>query len=211
MRRTALLSCGLAAGPLFLAVATIEGARRTDYNPVRHPISSLALTDRGWVQTGNFAVTGSLFLAAAVGASSRQRSRLATTGLAMTGTALLVSAAFRTDPVSGYPLGSPDPPELLTRTGIVHDVSAVPIFLGLPALQLTSAVQSALDGDVAWAACSGACAAAMVVGFLGASAGFSAGSPRLQPYGGLLQRLAVVSGLGWLTALAARTLGRQQK
>jgi hypothetical protein len=195
MRRAALLRCGLAAGPLFVAVATIEGARRPDYNPVRHPISSLALGDRGWVQTVNFAVTGSLFLAAAAGASTRSRARLATTALGTAGTALLVSAAFVTDPVSGYPAGSPQPPEVRTRAGIVHDVSAVPIFLGLPALQLTSALRSALDGEPARAAYSGVSAAGMLVGVLGASAGFSGGSARWQPYGGLFQRLR--SSAGW--------------
>jgi hypothetical protein len=190
-------------------VATIEGARRPDYNPVRHPISSLALGERGWVQTVNFAVTGSLFLAAAVGASTRSQARLATAALGTSGASLLVSAAFTTDPVSGYPAGTPEPPEVRTRAGIVHDISSVPIFLGLPVLQLAPAMRSAADGDPAWAACSGVSAAGMLVGFLGASAGFSGGSARWQPYGGLFQRLAVVCGLGWLTALTARTLGRQ--
>ena len=58
-----LLRCGLAAGPAFVAAFLVEGAVRDDYRPLRHPVSSLALGPRGWIQTGNFAVTGALFLA----------------------------------------------------------------------------------------------------------------------------------------------------
>jgi Protein of unknown function (DUF998) len=60
-----LLSCGLAAGPAFITTFLVEGATRFGYRPSRHPVSSLALGPRGWVQTANFAVTGTLVLAGA--------------------------------------------------------------------------------------------------------------------------------------------------
>ena len=60
-----LLSCGLAAGPLFVTAFLIQGATREGYRPSRHPVSSLALGPRGWVQAANFAVTGTLVLAGA--------------------------------------------------------------------------------------------------------------------------------------------------
>ncbi len=44
-----------------------EGAVRDGYRPLRHPVSSLALGPRGWIQAGNFAVAGTLFLAGAAG------------------------------------------------------------------------------------------------------------------------------------------------
>ncbi|MGH3406930.1 MAG: DUF998 domain-containing protein, partial [Streptosporangiaceae bacterium] len=62
-----LLRCGLAAGPVFAAVFLAEGAIREGYRPLRHPVSSLALGPRGWIQTGNFAVAGTLMLAGAAG------------------------------------------------------------------------------------------------------------------------------------------------
>jgi hypothetical protein len=62
-----LLRCGVAAGPVFTAVFLLEGAVRDGYRPLRHPVSSLALGSRGWIQTGNFAVAGTLFLAGAAG------------------------------------------------------------------------------------------------------------------------------------------------
>src|ERR1700733_3253474 len=62
-----LLRCGLWAGPVFTAVFLAEGTAREDYRQLRHPVSSLALGPRGWVQTANFVVTGTLFLAGAAG------------------------------------------------------------------------------------------------------------------------------------------------
>ncbi len=41
------LTSGIIAGPLFTAGWIIEGATRAAYNPLRHPISSLALGDFG--------------------------------------------------------------------------------------------------------------------------------------------------------------------
>src|SRR6266851_3237333 len=58
-----LVRCGLAAGPVFVAVFGAEGAVREGYSPLRHPVSSLALGPRGWIQAANFAVTGTLVLA----------------------------------------------------------------------------------------------------------------------------------------------------
>src|ERR1700761_2663654 len=65
--RRGLLHCGAAAGPLFVSVFLIEGARRPGYKPLRHPVSSLSLGPRGWVQVANFATTGMLYIAGAAG------------------------------------------------------------------------------------------------------------------------------------------------
>src|SRR5687768_7651289 len=59
----ALLWCGAVGGPLFVVVFLIAGAVRPDYDPLRHPVSSLALTEAGWVQEANFLLTGALFVA----------------------------------------------------------------------------------------------------------------------------------------------------
>jgi hypothetical protein len=55
-----LLCCSTAAGPLFVTVFVLEGVRRPDFKPLRHPVSSLALGSRGWVQVTNFAAAGAL-------------------------------------------------------------------------------------------------------------------------------------------------------
>ena len=197
-----LLRCGVAAGPLFLTTATVEGARRVDYHPAVHPMSSLSLGPRGWVQRANFIATGNLFLLGAAGLW-RCNSRAGAATMATAGAALIVSGVYDTDPVGNYPPGAatPNPP---TATNNVHVASAIPIFLGLPLFQLTAAART-VRTDPARAAYSAGSAAVMLVGFAGASAGFSQ-QEHFRPYGGLLQRMAALSGLGWLGSLCLRPL-----
>ena len=64
-----LLRSGVAAGPLFVTVFLAEGARRADYQPSRHPVSSLSLGSHGWVQAANFSAAGTLCVAGAAGLS----------------------------------------------------------------------------------------------------------------------------------------------
>ena len=135
----ALLGCGAVAGPIFLGTATAEGAVRADHRPLRHPVSSLALGPRGGAQTANFSVTGILMLAGALGlsraAGDAVRTRMGPMLVAAAGIGLLGSAAFVTDPVSGYPPGTPDLLTERTTPGVLHDLFGVPTFLGLPAAE----------------------------------------------------------------------------
>ena len=124
-----LLHCGVAAGPVFVAVSLLEGAVRDGYRPLRHPVSSLALGQRGRIQAGNFAMAGTLFLAGAAGLAragdpAASRGAPALTGAA--GAGLTGSAVFTTDPVSGYPPGTPDALTRPTRTRIAHNLAAGP-------------------------------------------------------------------------------------
>ena len=61
------LACGVIGPLFFILVFLIEGATRMDYNPLRHPVSSLSYGDLGWMQAANFIITGSLLLAFAIG------------------------------------------------------------------------------------------------------------------------------------------------
>jgi Protein of unknown function (DUF998) len=101
-----LLRCGAAAGPVFVAVFLLEGAVREGYRPLRHPVSSLALGPRGWIQAGNFAMAGTLFLAGAAGlaragdpAAGRAAPALIGTGFAWL-TALSAEALRRTPTIA---------------------------------------------------------------------------------------------------------------
>ena len=62
-----LLACGVIAGPLFVVAFLVEGATRAHYDPLRHPVSSLAFGDSGWTQRASFLITGLLMLAFAIG------------------------------------------------------------------------------------------------------------------------------------------------
>ncbi len=136
-RTRRLLHCGIWAGPVFTATFLAEGAARDGYRSLRHPVSSLALGPRGWVQTANFAVAGILCLADAAGlrraADRLAGCRVGTVMVAAAGAGLIGSAVFRTDPVGGYPPGTPDMPARFSRGGTAHNLAAIPVFLGLPA------------------------------------------------------------------------------
>ncbi len=204
-----LLRCGAAAGALFVTVFLVEGARRPGYNPLRHPVSALSLGPRGWVQRTNFALAGTLLLAGAVGflrvPTARGGGRLGAATLAATGVGLLGSAVFSTDPVRDYPPGTLNAGLKSTATGNLHNLAAVPIFVGIPVGSFTCSLRSLRKGERAWALYSAATSVSMLAttGMFGA--GFSQ-SPRFVNLAGLLQRVAIVTGLGWLTALCARAI-----
>ena len=220
-----LLRCGLAAGPVFTATFLLEGATRGGYRPLRHPVSSLALGPRGWVQTASFTVTGTLFLAGAAGlgepagpdrarAGAEGQGQAASPGPAPTprppssprpAFGLLSAAVFPTDPVSGYPPGTPPAPPSPSRTGTAHNLAAIPFFAGLPAAALVSGRRSWRTGQPGFARYSAVTALTMLTTAVLSGAGFGQ-SPGLVPVAGLLQRISIITGLTWLTTLSARVL-----
>jgi len=206
-----LLSCGLAAGPAFITTFLVEGATRFGYRPSRHPVSSLALGPRGWIQTANFAVTGTLVLAGAAGlgraADPALSSRAGRALIGAAGAGLIGAAVFATDPVSGYPPGTPDALTQPSRTGMMHNLAAVPVFLGLPAAAFTCSWQSVRTGHRRFGLYCAATATTMLATMALAGAGFNQ-SPRLVNLAGLFQRASIVTGFGWLTALSAQALTR---
>jgi hypothetical protein len=206
-----LLRCGLAAGPAFVTAFLIEGGVRDGYQPLRHPVSSLALGPRGWIQTGNFALTGTLFLAAAAGLSRTgdpaASSRPVPALIGAAGTGLIGAAIFPTDPVSGYPPGAPGALPGPSLTGTAHNLAAIPVFLGLPAAALASSGRSWETGQRTFALYSASTAITMLTTMALAAAGFGQ-SPRLVNLGGLFQRASIITGFAWLAALSARELQR---
>jgi hypothetical protein len=206
-----LLRCGVAAGPVFVAVFLLEGAVRDGYRPLRHPVSSLALGSRGWIQTGNFVVAGTLFLAGAAGLARAgdpaASSRVAPALIGAAGAGLIGSAVFTTDPVSGYPPGTPDALTRPSHAGAAHNLAAVPVFLGLPAAALACGWRSWRAGQRGFGLYSAGTAVTMLATMALAAAGFGQ-SPRLVRLGGLFQRASIITGFTWLTALSARALQR---
>jgi hypothetical protein len=204
-----LLRCGLAAGPVFVTAFLAEGAARDGYRPLRHPVSSLALGPGGWVQAANFAVTGILFLAGAAGLSRADDPAIGTWAepalIGAAGAGLIGSAIFPTDPVSGYPPGTPGLPGAPSRASTVHNLAAIPVFLGLPAAAASSSWRSLRIGQRGLGLYSAGTAITMLAAMALAAAGFNQ-SPRLVHLGGLFQRASIVTGFAWLTALSARAL-----
>lgn len=206
-RANALLRCGEVAGPLFIATFLLDGATRPGYDPRRHPVSSLALGPHGWTQTVNFAVSGLLYLGFAAGLRLAQHAATKPDGspllIGAATVGLIGAAAFTTDPVSGYPPGTPDAIVAYTPAGALHDLFSMPTFLGLPAAALVCARPCWQRGDRRWAAYSAGSGLAMIFSFVLASAAFNQ-VPRLVNIGGLLQRASIIIGFSWLTALSIR-------
>jgi hypothetical membrane protein len=210
MKTRTLLACGVIAGPLFVGAFLLEGATRADYDPLRHPVSSLALGDLGWTQTANFIVAGLLTLAFSIGLRRALRpGKGSTWGPLMVGVwaiGLIGAGIFPTDPVSGYPPGAPDRLSGYSWHGALHDGFSLPAFLALTAACFVFGRRFAARGERGWAAYSAATGVAFVVAFVLSSAGFGQ-ADGLVDLAGLFQRAAVNAGFGWLALLAAHLLG----
>lgn len=203
-----LLASGVFAGPLFVVTFLAEGATRAGYEPLRHPVSSLALGDYGWMQTANFVVAGLLTLAFAVG-MRRVSPKLSIRGPLLVGVwaiGLIGAGIFPTDPVSGYPPGTPDKLTGYSWHGAIHDLAfSLPGFVALAAACFVFCRWFAGRGDRRWAVYSALTGLVFSVSFILASAGFGQAED-LVHLAGLFQRVAVAVGFGWLTLLAVHSL-----
>lgn len=189
----------MVAGPLFMLTVLIAGATRAGYDPLRHPASSLALGPGGWVQTVNFLAAGVLTLCFAFGLR-RTAGTWRAVPVAIWGISLLGAGVFITDPVSGYPAGTPPLPDPPTTTGMLHDFLSLPGFIAI----LVAVLVLARGRGRAWAAYSVATAAVFLAAFVLCDMGFAQVDGYVE-VGGLFQRIAVGAGWGWLTILAYLT------
>lgn len=210
----ALLACGVVSGPLFVSTFLVEGTTRANYDPLRHPVSSLALGGWGWTQVTNFIVAGLLTLAFSVGLRRVFRPPEGSTwGPLLVGVwaaGLLAAGAFVTDPVSGYPPGSPDRLSGYSWHGALHDLFSLVAFVALAAACFVFSRRFAVRGERGWTVYSAISGVAFAVAFVLSSAGFGQ-AEGLVDVAGLLQRVAVTVGFGWLTLLATRFLRSDPK
>jgi hypothetical protein len=209
-RPNRLLRAGLVAGPLFVLVLLLEQPFRDGYHPLRHPVSSLELGPGGWIQVVNFLVAGLLCLAFAAGLRRALRpgpgSVAAPLLLGIWAVGLLGAGAFVTDPVSGYPQGTPAVPDPPTWHGQLHDLAfSLPGFAAFAASMFVLAYAYARRRAPWWSGLSAASGLAFVVLFGLTTVGFSQ-NPHLVGVGGLLQRLTVGVGWLWLVLVAAREI-----
>jgi len=211
---TFLLVCGAVAGPLFVVAFLAEGVTRADYNPLRQPVSALALGTWGWTQRANFIVTGLLMFAYGVGLwTALQPYGVAPAVSVLVGlyaVGLIGAGIFVTDPIGEYQ------PENKTTSpnihGALHTGFSMVVFIALPIACLVLAGGYTARGSIGWALFSAASGLLFVVGFVFTSMGFSqvqgfSDSGQLAGIGGLLQRMTIALGWGWLTVTAIHLLG----
>jgi hypothetical membrane protein len=210
MKAKTLLACGVIAGPLFVLVFLVEGATRAYYDPLRHPVSSLAFGDSGWTQRANFLVAGLLMLAFAIGLRRALRPLEGSTwGPLLVGACaigLLGAGFFVADPRSGYPPGAPDKRLDFTTHGVLHDLFSTLVLLALPAACFVFGRWFATREKRGWAIYSMVSGVVFLGVFVLANAGFKQ-AEGLVAVAGLFQRVALIVGFGWLTLLAVRFLG----
>ena len=202
-----LLWCGV-VGPAFFVVSfLVQGALRPAYDPLRHPVSSLSLGGgAAWVQSATFLITGLLVIAFAVGLGLAGCGRWTPILIGLVGLGLLGAGVFTSDPINGYPPGTPIPAPR-TLPGILHDQFSTPVFTALPAACLVMARRFGRQGARRWRAYSIATAVTSWICFVLAALGFNRIGPFV-PTGGLWQRLCLIIGFGWLIALAWTQLTR---
>jgi hypothetical membrane protein len=210
---TRFLIAGGAIGPLLFIIAIlIEGATRPGYNAWHNYGSSLSLGELGWMQIANFLICGLLTLCFAVGLRQVLRTGRSSVGgpimLGIFGVALIIAGIFVTDPSLGYPVGTHSSgPQ--TLHGTIHGVAGLIAFSSLAIASFVMARRFAGDPNwKGWALYSFITGALIAVFFIATTVvsaldenGVLPGSPT-----GLLQRIAIIVGWGWVTLLAIRLL-----
>ena len=203
----ALLTCGLLAGPLYMAVYLGQALARPGFDITRHPASVLSNGDLGWIQIANFLVCGGLSIAAAVGTRRALRAgRGSTWGpilIGLSGVGMLLAAVFTADPVDGFPPGTPlGPPTTISTTGLLHFVSGLIGFSGWIAASFVFARRFAALGQPGWATFSAATGAFFLAAFLGMGAA-------AVPVMGLVA--AVALAWTWLSATSAKLMAEDAR
>jgi heme A synthase len=203
-----LLTCGAIGGPLFIVAFLVEGATRAGYDPVRHPVSSLALGDLGWTQAANFVVTGLLMLAFAAGLRPAllpgRGARWVPLLVGAYAIGLIGAGIFVTDPVNGYPPGTSDKVAAST-VGTLHDLFSLPVFVALPIACFVLARRFSGTRRIGWAVYSIITPVLFLATFFLASLGFS-GAEGWVEVGGMYQRVSITIGWGYLSLLALHLL-----
>ena len=205
------LAGGIVAPVLFITSFTVLGARRGGYDWRRDAVSSLAVPPGGMPQRINFIATGVLFAAAA--GELRRWSvvpRAASWLIQAAGLGLVGSGVWVTDELAGRRAGSATPePLAATRAGRLHNLAALPIFVGLPLAALVSGIAAARYRAWRWSAASAATAMLMPACFVCFGAAYGP-VPALAGKGGIFQRLSIVTGFVWVGATCLRALRAHQ-
>ena len=146
-----LLTCGVIAGPLFVATAIAQILTREGFDLRRHPLSLLSVGEHGWIQVTNFILAGILSILFSVGMArvltDGPGSRWGPRFFAFFGIGLVIGGIFKADPALGFPAGAPEGyPSHLTGHAMVHAFAPPLAFLSLIGGLLVIARRFAAEG-----------------------------------------------------------------
>jgi len=202
---TALLRCGVIAGPLYILVGAIQVLIRPGFDVRYNVLSQMALGDLGWIQTANFAVCGLLVLAGAIGIGRALRSGRGATWaprlIGIYGAGLVGAAIFSADPGFGFPPGTPaGMPTTMSTHALIHFALGGIAFFSIIGACFVLARRFGKNGEHGWARYSAFTGAFFLVAFLGTASGS----------GLVVFTLALWVGIGlawvWLSAVSARLI-----
>lgn len=198
----ALLLAGALAGPIYLSLGLAQALTRPGFNLTRHDLSLLGNGDLGWIQIGNFLLSGVLVVAGAFGLRRTLRSRQGNTWgpmlIAGYGLGLIGAGLFVADPALGFPPGTPMGATSISWHGLLHIASGGLGFLALIAACGVFSRRFAAQHQPGWAAYSGITGVIFLAGFVGIATG-SGNSLTILGFW-----VAVVLAWSWITAVSAR-------
>lgn len=182
-----------------IVVFLVEGWLRPGYSPISMFVSELSLGSRGWVQIASFVVTGALIVLFGRGLAVVLRGGAAGVAgpllLTLIGVALMASGPFITDPSTVF--------DQHGVHGIIHGLLGAVVFSLAPAsclvLYRRFRRDPAWQGLATWTLVVGVTLIVEVVLLKVAEQPASA----LFAWKGLVQRVILISFLGWLFTVAA--------
>jgi hypothetical protein len=197
-----LLTCGIVAGPLWIAVAGIQALTREGFDIRRHAVSLLSNGDLGWIQIANFVAAGLLTIAGAIGIRRTLRAQRGGIWgprlIGVYGVGQILAGVLVADPAFGFPPGTPPGPAVTTTWhGVGHFAAAGIGFLALIAACFVFARRFSARGRRSWAVYSATVGALFFVAFAGIASGSQV--PGINVAFGV----AVVLAWTWISALAA--------
>jgi hypothetical protein len=194
-----LLGYGVLVGPFYLALGVGQGLVRDGFSFARHPLSVLANGPGGWVQTANFVVSALMVLAAVAGVArvDADRSRGMRGALVVYALGMMVAAVFRTDPLDGFPPGTPlGVPTTMSTSGLVHLIAGAVTFIAM-AIACWAGARTMSKRDER-----GLARLSLLAGFV-VFFGFFGGAAFSSYVGGVAGIwLAVVAGWAWLAIVS---------
>jgi hypothetical protein len=197
-----LLTAGALAGPVYIGLGLGQAVLRPGFDITRHDLSLLSNGELGWIQIGNFVLSGLLVIAGAVGL---RRTLLTGRGrtwgpllLAGYGLGLIGAGLFVADPAFGFPPGTPADANSISWHGLLHILTAA---LGFAALIGCCGVFSrrfSAARQSGWMVYSILTGLVFLAGFVGVASGSG------NSWSVIVFWIAVVLAWSWITAISLR-------
>jgi len=206
----ALLACGIVAGPIYMIIGIIQILIRPGFDVTRHALSLMSNGDLGWIQIGNFILTGILVIAFALGIRKALAGGKGGTWGALLigiyGLGMIGAGIFKADPGLGFPPGTPVDAHGISTSGLMHFVCGGIGFYAVIAACFVFARRFSSQGLSSWKWFSIATGLIFFAAFFGIASG-SGGSEQTRAFVTVAFYIAVVLIWLWMSAIANKFRG----